>query len=110
MSDGPVTPDRLRRIAEVLESVLELEESLRGPYLAALARSDLDLVRRVHQLLDAQAEDTVKDGPAHGAPPDEEADSASVSETTVDPASGEIRQIAGCDCQLQAAFASADVD
>ena len=42
----PLTPDRLRRIAEVLESVLELEASLRGPYLAALARSDLRALAR----------------------------------------------------------------
>ncbi|MEM1183058.1 MAG: serine/threonine-protein kinase [Acidobacteriota bacterium] len=53
-----VTPDRLRRIAEVYEAVLELEEELRGPYLAALARADLDLVRYVHRLLDERAEET----------------------------------------------------
>ncbi|MEM8996590.1 MAG: protein kinase, partial [Acidobacteriota bacterium] len=57
MFDG-LTPDRIRRIAEVYEAVLELDAPLRGPYLAALARDDFELVRRVHRLLEGAGEVT----------------------------------------------------
>ncbi|MEO1087332.1 MAG: protein kinase, partial [Acidobacteriota bacterium] len=69
MFDG-LTPDRLRRIAEVYEAALELEEPLRGPYLAALARADLDLVRHVYRLLEGTEEKTEAATPSAVAEPE----------------------------------------
>ncbi|MEM7515765.1 MAG: protein kinase, partial [Planctomycetota bacterium] len=69
MFDG-MTPNRLRRIAEVYEAVLELEGPLRGAYLVALARDDLELVRHVHRLLDGASEETEAATPSAVAEPE----------------------------------------
>ena len=49
-----MTPDRLRRIASIFEVALELDESMRRRYLAALAEQDRDLEKRVLELLAEQ--------------------------------------------------------
>ncbi|MEM6792965.1 MAG: serine/threonine-protein kinase [Acidobacteriota bacterium] len=46
-----MNPDRLRRIAEVLEMCLEFDPALRKQYLQQLGRSDRDLQSRVEALL-----------------------------------------------------------
>ncbi|MEM6792964.1 MAG: protein kinase, partial [Acidobacteriota bacterium] len=69
-----MNPDRLRRIAEVLEMCLEFVEALRKQYLQQLGRSDRDLQSRVEALLkDLEAQEpkapgeTRADGPSPAA-------------------------------------------
>ncbi len=50
---GPVSPDRWRRISEVLDGALELPEAERAAFLDAYCASDPELRARVETLLEA---------------------------------------------------------
>ncbi|MCG8458562.1 MAG: serine/threonine-protein kinase, partial [Holophagales bacterium] len=52
VESNQVSPERWRRIADVVEAILGLEPMYRHPYLAALERQDDDLRREVEHLLE----------------------------------------------------------